>query len=335
MGWKGTLRSLSVMQRQSEREALKKQRELDKQRKLFEKMQELERSSYEVQVYENDIDVLISIHKDCGENWNWKLLQAIDPPIKPTKSNANERLAQSNLEAYKPSLIDKILKRIEIKRNELIVVVEENKRKDEQAYQEALEEYEKIYSEWKAIRELAIRILSGDIAAFTDAILQADPFSEINQIGSAINFEVNEDYLVEAILHVNSQDVIPNETKTLLKSGKLSVKKMTKTKFYELYQDYVCGAVLRVARELFALLPVNMVIVTAQGELLNTKTGHLEEQPIVSVAIPKETLNRLNFDMLDPSDSMDNFLHKMKFLKTKGFQKVDKILVSALNSSQQ
>ena len=335
MGLKGTLRSLSAMQRQSEREALKKQRELEKQRTLLEKMQEQERSAYEVQVYENDIDVLISIHKDCGVDWNWELVQAIDPPSKPIKYNANERLAQSNFEAYQPGLMDKILKRIEIKRNKLFVVVEENKRKDEQVYQEALEEYEKKYSEWKEIRELSIRILSGDIAAFTDAIKQIDPFSEINRIGSEITFEVNDDYLVEATLFVNRQDVIPNETKTLLKSGRLSVKKMTKTKFYELYQDYVCGAVLRIARELFALLPVNMVIVTAQGELLNTKTGHLEEQPIVSVAIPKETLNRLNFDMLDPSDSMDNFLHKMKFLKTKGFQKVDKILVTGLKSSQQ
>ena len=82
---------------------------------------------------------------------------------------------------------------------------------------------------------------------------------------------------------------------------------MPKTKFYELYQDHVCSCVLRVGRELVALLPVEMVLVTAMGRLLNKKTGHIEEQPILSVLMPRKTLDSLNFDLIDPSDSMDNF----------------------------
>jgi len=333
MGWKGTLRSIAAAQRRAEREALKRQRELERQRKQLEKMEELERAAYEVQVYENYIDVLISIHKDCGEVWDWESIQATAPPIEPTKSDTNERMARSNLEAYKPGLVDKMLKRVEAKRNELAAAIEDGKRKDELSYQEALREYEQNYADWEATCELAARILSGNTDACIDAIRQADPFSEISQLGSSIEIKAVNNKLIEATLHVNSEDVIPNEVETLLKSGKLSVKKMTKTRFYELYQDYVCGAVLRVARELFALLPIEMTIVTAVGELLNTKTGHMEEQPILSVAIPIETLNRLNFAMLDPSDSMDNFLHNMKFLKTKGFQAVGRILPTDLSSS--
>jgi hypothetical protein len=108
---------------------------------------------------------------------------------------------------------------------------------------------------------------------------------------------------------------------------------MTKSNFYELYQDYVCGAVLRVARELFALLPIEMVLVTATGTLLNTQTGHMEEQPILSVAMPRKTLEKLNLDMIDPSDSMSNFIHRMKFMKTKGFAKVERISPEELQSS--
>ena len=98
---------------------------------------------------------------------------------------------------------------------------------------------------------------------------------------------------------------------------------MPKTKFYEIYQDYVCGCVLRIARELFALLPIEMTVITANGKAVNTKTGYLEDQPILSVAIPRETLSGLNFNLLDPSDSMANFVHMMKFMKTKGFQQVE------------
>ena len=106
---------------------------------------------------------------------------------------------------------------------------------------------------------------------------------------------------------------------------KLSVKKMPKTKYFGLYQDYVCGCAIRVAREVFALLPTDMVIVNVIGEILNTKTGYLEEVPILSVSIPKETLLKLNLEMLDPSDAMDNFVHNMKFMKTKGFNPVERI----------
>ncbi len=333
MGWKGTLRSIAAAQRRAEREALKRQRELERQRMQLEKMEEQERSAYEIQVYENHIDVLISIHKECGDAWEWESIQATAPPVEPAKSDFNERMARSNLEAYKPGLVDKILKRVESKCNELAAAIEYSKKKDERLYQEALREYEQNYADWEVTRELAAGILSGNTDAYIDATSQADSFSEISQLGSSIEFKAVNNKLIEAILHVNSEDVIPKEVKTLLKSGKLSVKKMTKTRFYELYQDYVCGAVLRVARELFALLPIEVTIVTAVGKLLNTKTGHVEEQPILSVAIPRETMNRLNFAMLDPSDSMDNFLHNMKFLKTKGFQVVDRVLPADLCSS--
>ena len=98
-------------------------------------------------------------------------------------------------------------------------------------------------------------------------------------------------------------------------------------------QDYVCGSVLRIARELFALLPVEMILVTVMGTLLNTQTGYMEEQPILSVAMPRKTLENLNFDMLDPSDCMANFVHRMNFKKTTGFAKAERISLEELKSN--
>ena len=151
-------------------------------------------------------------------------------------------------------------------------------------------------------------------------------------MGSAYTAVADDISAIEVTLCVNDEEVIPKESKTLLKSGKLSVKPMAKTKFYELYQDYVCGCVLRLARELFALLPYEMAIVTAESEILNTQTGHLEMQPILSVAIPRRTLEVLNFETLDPSDSMNNFVHRMNFMKTKGFRAVDAVSPSELGA---
>jgi len=103
-----------------------------------------------------------------------------------------------------------------------------------------------------------------------------------------------------------------------------------KSKFYEIYQDHVCSCILRVSRELFALLPIEVVIVTAMSDILNTQTGHMEEKPIVSVAFPKKTIESINFDMIDPSDSMTNFVHRMNFKKTKGFEAVERLTFDEL-----
>ena len=330
MGWKGTLRAIAATQRRLERESLRKRRELERQRKKIQKMQELERAAYEVQVYQNYVDVLISVHKDCGPEWNWRKIQASAPPAKPLRQNAFEKKAMDRLKTYQPSVLDKVLNRVESKRRNLLEDVQSGKRKDDELYQRAMKEYEKAYAEWEATYSLATRILDGDKEAYLEAIAKIDPFSELSELGSSIEFHAVDSRMIEATLYVNGKEIVPTEAKVLLNSGKLSIKKLPKSKFNEVYQDYVCSAVLRVARELFALLPLKMVIVTAMGEILNTKTGYLETRPILSAAIPKDTLEKLNFTALDPSDAMDNFLHRMRFQKTKGFLPVERILPSEI-----
>ncbi|ABE52642.1 hypothetical protein [Methanococcoides burtonii] len=325
MGWKGTLRSINAAHRKYEREAQRRQRELERQQKQLEKMQEIERAAYEVNVYENYIDLLLSVHKECGDLWDWRIIQSSEPPIKPTKSHKNEELAQTKLDKFRSGFFDKILKRVESKRDTLTQNVEEARQADEKEYRESLQVYEQEYADWATIRELSDRILSGDTEAYLDAIKQTDPFNDISELGSSLEFKAMSNSLLEATLHVNGEDVVPSEIKSQLKSGKLSVKQMPKGKYYELYQDYICSCVLRVAREVFALLPIEMVIVNCMGNLLNSQTGYMEEKPILSVAIPRKTLEGLNFEMLDPSDSMSNFIHRMAFKKTTGFSAVESL----------
>ena len=333
MTWKSALRSAEAVIRRAERESLKRQRELERKRKHLEKMQELERAEYEVQVYENSIDVICSYHKECSDDWDWETIKNSAPPLKPNKSNKNEYRAQSAFESFKPNIMHKLLKNVEIKRHNLEKRVEEGRQSDEDRYQKETEEFAQNYSEWELSHSLSTKILAGDIQACADAIDQVDIFNEFCKNGSKVVSTINEENLLEVTFLVNGEDVIPSEKKTLLASGKLSVKKMTKSAFYELYQDYVCSITLRIAREIFALLPAHMIILTAEGEQLNTKTGYIETQPIVSVAIPRETLNSLNLSMLDPSDSMDNFIHRMKLLKTKGFQPIERLSSTEIFSS--
>lgn len=325
MSWSGHFRSLQAAQNRNERAAQKRQNELKRQQDNLEKMQELERANYEVQVYENYLEILLSIHKECGNPLDWKSIQSSDPPLEPSKNNSLEIVARSNLENFKPGVLDKILNRVESKTDQLKKEVIGAKQNDEELYQLELKEFNQQLADWKEITEISRRVLQGEPESYLEAIKNIEPFSEIQQLGSSLNFNVQGNIIV-ANLFVKGEEVIPSESKTLLKSGKLSVKKISKSYFYELYQDYVCGAVLRIARELFALLPIDMAIITATGSLLNTKTGYIEEKPILSVAIPKSTCDSLNFELIDPSDSIANFVHRMNFKKANGFSEVECIL---------
>ena len=325
MSWKSTLNSMATAQRRAERESKRRQRELERQRKQLEKMEELERAAFEVEEYENYLDVLMSIHKDCGPPWNWQQISESQRPQEPQRKHSHELKAKAAHQSYAPGVSDKLLRRSDKKREELKAAIGLAAANDQREYELALAEHGEAVADWKEQTTLAARILAGDPDAFVHAIESVDPFTELSGLGSSVNFSCEDPKLIEATLFPHGEDVIPSESKSLLKSGRLSVKNMTKIRFYELYQDYVCGAALRVARELYALLPIEMSIITEVMPLLNSKTGHMEDQPILSVAIPRRTLESLNFDYLDPSDSLQNFIHNMNFRKTKGFASVDRI----------
>ena len=181
---------------------------------------------------------------------------------------------------------------------------------DEAAFANASAAFAQERAEWEKMRSLTKRVLAGDAQAYREAFTELSAFGELSTLGSSIAFRVHHAKLVECELQVNGRDAIPADVKSLTAAGKVSVKSMPSARFHELYQDYVCGCVLRVAREVLALLPVDTAIVTATVVALQTSTGTEAETPVLSVAVPRHVVERLDFARLDPSDSMENFTHR-------------------------
>jgi hypothetical protein len=184
--------------------------------------------------------------------------------------------------------------------------------------------YEKDLAGWQESQQLSRNVLNKDVHSYQQAIEYFEPFSEITELGSKLVFQFNANYIT-ADLHVNNDEVIPREILSQTSTGKLSKKNMPISRSNELYQDFVCSCVLRVARELLACIPVELVTVNAVSELLNTSTGKMEQQAILSVVFFPDTLNKLSFNAIDPSDAMKNFSHHMEFSKTNGFSPVEKV----------
>jgi hypothetical protein len=325
MGWKGTLRSVQAAVRAAERDSRRRQRVLERRRQAISKANEIERAAYEVEVYRNRLEQLVSVHQEGGSRIDWQNIALIPPPPPPEKITAQERSARLRLESYKPNIVTRILRRVEKVRSRLEHDIELGRRADEAAFRQAGSQYDQQNSEWKEQKDLAERILGGDLAAYLDVIKEVNPFREICDLGSGVEFEISNAQSITADISVHGEIAVPRESKSLLKSGKLSVKQAPKGEFYRLYQDYICSCVLRVARELFALLPLETVIASAVDMLVNSSTGHLEKQPILSVVIPRRTFESLNLDLIDPSDSMKNFVHRMDFRATTGFRPVERL----------
>jgi hypothetical protein len=314
-----------AVSRRIEREQQRRRRELIKQQDVASRMEAVKRAAYEVEVYQNHLEVLQSVHKECSPPSDWQAILASPSPPYPAYSSHLEDVQKMREDQHRPNWFDRLLGRAQSKVEASRSRIAAAKAADALRHQEAITKYDAHYKEWLHFREIAEGVLKGRPESFLQAITAAGVLEEIEELGSTIRFTLDEvdNRYVQAWLRVNGQTVIPKETKSLLKNGKLSTKTMASAQFFALYQDYVCSCVIRLARELFALLPIRMVFVHAEGEILNTSTGHQEVHPILSVAIPRTTLYALNLETIDPSDSMNNFVHRMQFSKRSGFAAVE------------
>lgn len=312
---RGAVRAYKAAEREQKRNA----REAAKLYKEEQKQQEISNASQTVRKYENYIDSIMSIHKNATDKIDWNLVLNDPEPPKPVKSDSNEKSAKLERTNFTPSFFEKIFG-YKKKLAGLDNAINEGVKKDENDFIAATE----LYQDWEQGRKIAKEVLDKNTKGYADAINFFQPFSDISDMGSKISLSFDKD-IVEVELAVNNSEVIPNYVVSQTKTGKLSTKDMPKGKFNEMYQDYVCGALLRVARETLAYLPIKSVTVHAMSELINPTSGHTESTPIVSATLNPEQIDGLNFETLDPSDSMANFQHNMKFNKTKGFTPVEKI----------
>lgn len=313
MGWRGALRAMEAAERRAQRDAQRRFKELQRRAKEHAKLSALEQARLEVETFETQIEMLLSIHKDEGDQWNWQQILNAPPPIEPVRVGRQEAEVEARRAAYNPGFFDKLFGKAKKQTAAFEVELHMAKDRDEREFQAAWVQYQRDHAECEEERKLATAVLAGDDKAYGRVLRELSPFAELSELGSSLNFRIHSPQLLEVLVKVSGDRAIPSAIKSLTSSGKVSSKGMPKGRFHEIYQDYVCGCVLRVGREVFALLPIETAIVTALADLFDSRSGRTAEQPILSVAMSRAVMKRLNFDLLDPSDAMENFLHRGDF----------------------
>ena len=295
----------------------KKNAELKKRQKEREKLRAIEQNELEVEIFENKLDMIREIHKECDAPVDWQKFYNTEPPFYYDKGEIGEKekKAREKLDNYKPSFFARLFRGEEEERTNL-----------EKDIKKAREDDLKEYNEWKDIHELSRRVLNKDIYVYPEVIQEMNPFDDLLEFGSGFEFFFYAPDWIEIDFEVNSDTVVPNEVLSLTKTGRLSTKKMTKTMYYDIQQDYICSCCVRMAEDMFALLPIDYVVINAIDNRLDTSTGFISRETILSVKIEKDILDKLNLDAIDPSDSMVNFTHNMKFKKTGGLCEVPNLI---------
>lgn len=314
MGWKGTLRTINAA-------ANKVAREAERQHKQDVKNQIASEAANSVSAWEKYLDDLLSVHTDLAERIDWQAMLDAPAPREPSIHPQNLIRAENELAAFRPKRFDFFRGKGAKRRKLLEDKIPAAKELDEEVRKKAAAGHAAKLVEWNNDKLLAQRLLTGESSAIEEVVAEMQTFTKSKLVGSAIEFAISDNF-VHAKPQVHSDEIVPKFRRKQLASGKLSETKMPTSAFNDLYQDYVSSVALKVAGDLFQILPLEEVFVTCEAEMLNSTTGHKEATPILSVQFVRPTFDQLKLARLDPSDAMANFNHAMKFSRTKGFSAI-------------
>ncbi|MFD1425821.1 hypothetical protein JOD24_001554 [Kroppenstedtia sanguinis] len=286
---------------------------------INETQSEKERNRLEVKEFENRMELLKTVHMECTEPIDWQAEAVKLPPFEAGLPGPHERGAAIDLDNYEPSSWDRLFRKEDKKRKELERKVVEARHRDQLDLQE-----------WQDRTELAKRVLTGDLQAYTEVVRREAPFEEIIDLGSSLTLAMGTDR-TEVVLHVPFEKVVPDTEKRLTAKGNVSMNEMTQTLKNHIYQDFVCSCVLRIARELFALIPMEQVLIHVEEEFLAQGTGRKMKETILSVRITRSELAPIPLESVDCLDGIASFPHQMNFLETRGFQPVNRLDFDQLN----
>ena len=313
MAWKGTIQASEASGRRPEREEQRRFRKSQQQTTEVSKLSALNRARLEVEMYESRLEVLRSIHKEQVQPWDWRAVSEATPPVEPRYEQRNQEDATALQAPYRPGLFDRLFGTAKKQSTAFRIALDAAKDRDDRAFEEAQVQYRKDLIVWEDERQLALSVLAGSSDAYSRILQKLMPFAELTELGSSLTFQNHSAQVIGVSVKMNGDAILPCEIKSLTAAGKVSSKIIPKVRYNEIYADYLSGSVLRIGREIFALLPVDTVLVTVLAGVFDSRTGHTPQQPILSVALTRPQMDRLNYSRLDASDAMENFLRHGDF----------------------
>jgi hypothetical protein len=335
LSWKSFSREMARAQRNAEkrqrayeRAVAQSDRQRERARKEQQKVLELAHAADQSAQFQDYLDALVAVHRSPPAHWDWGSIVAEQAPVVPARSAVHENAARGRLGDYRPGFFDALFGRDKKRRAELEVELLLGVQRDEEEHQKAVAAWQGAYREWEVNRALGERVLRSEYEAYPQALEAAGAYECVAVFETVVFAREASSSAIALDVEIRSDEIVPTEIVKLSAAGKLGTKAMPLGQYWDLYQDHVCSCALRLGCEAFAVLPVERVVVNIGANGLSSATGHPERVTFLAVQFTREQLQALRLENVDASDSMRNFSHRMKFMKTKGFQAVEPITLA-------
>jgi hypothetical protein len=325
-------RSIGAAIRRQERDARKRARESEKAWKAAQKIAAAEAARLEVEAFDAHMDELTSIHRECVDAVDWAQVAAVAPPPEPQMpelDRSRSKKAKAAVLAYKPNFFERIFGltgrklQLDIKLTKALASEKADEAAAREQHAADLNAWAEAKEAWAYTRDLAQRVLRGDVDARDEAIGATGCLQELEAtLGSDVEVAVQSER-AEVTMTADEATVVPEEQKILSAKGAVSTKKLPAAKRMEVYQDYVCGAALRASREIMATIPLDTVLVHVKAKQLDSATGNQILRVILSVMCTRTALRAINWEKVDASDLVSSLTHRMKVTRGKGFVPVE------------
>lgn len=247
--------------------------------------------------YEFLIRSLTASHRVQLRRIDW-LTTATEPhPAQPGRDTTGEDRAKAALEAYRPNWFAKTFGFERGQRAKLAAAIDAGMRADDQDFAARVTAAEKRATEI----EFAQRLVALDHGAIAQAVNDRSGVGDLPFCVEGLDLLFTESRRIIAVVDGLDLEDMPEESITLLQSGKASMKPLTKGRVLELHRENIASSALRVATELLQVLPIDEVEVVMHSDILDRGSGHIRGKPVLYVRVAAQALSAVNLDRAEAS----------------------------------
>lgn len=269
----------------------------------------------EVEEFNEDIRLITTLHQyeDYPKDIDWNEIANEEIPFGEGEEGPHVKKAKEMIEASKPGFFKRIFASGGFKKESQSLLEEAKKMEEE------------VKSAWEHNKVIAEKMMHHDKEAYLEVLEDLKISEELGYYLERIDFSYLDDDSLHAEIELKIDTFIPEEYKTLTPTGRLSVRKYTKTDYYEVVNLFVSGITLRIARNLLNLIPVEDMVLDIYELRKSPYSGASEKIRILSILIDRRTFENINLTTSHPFEVLKEFHHEVSFGKMRGFQSVEPI----------
>lgn len=306
-----TMRAMDRAAKQAERQRVLRQQALHRQAHL-------DASAAAAAEYESFVEALTGAHRVRPSPIDWLTTATALDVYPPERRSDHEGAATAKLDGYAPGWFARIFGREQRARDRLAAEVEAGRAHDDAAHGLAV----------AAVKQRNAAIAAARLVVERDPVAMVAALEEHSALGRLPFAVEGLDTLMldgRTIAIVDGLDLedMPEETVTLLKSGKASVKDLPVGKRLEMHRDAICSAAIRVAMEFLAVLPIEDVEVLMLTDVLEPGTGHIQSLPVLHLRATSQALGALNLSRTQSLAVVGRLGAHMEWSKRDGFRVIN------------